>query len=211
MKAKPLLVAIVGGSGSGKTWLAEKLAAEFDGRAVRLSLDDFYRDRSYLSPARRAKLNFDDPKAIDWKTFERLVKKLLSGHSGGVPQYDFKTHSRLPKSRPIAPKPMILVDGLWLLHRRSIRSLFHASFFLRCSQKTRFRRRLARDLRNRGRSVAGIKQQFRLTVAPMHDRFVEPQARWAGWVLREIPTDCMVKSLAEKLQRMANMLHSGNG
>ena len=208
MKTKPLLVAIVGGSGSGKTWLAEKLCAELGGRAVRLTLDDFYRDRSHVPAARRGRINFDHPRAIDWESFERVLRQCLANETARVPRYDFGTHSRLARLRVFRPRPIILVDGLWLLHRRTLRKLFAVSIFLRCSGRMRLRRRLARDLLTRNRSAASVREQFRLTVAPMHVRHVEPQALWAKLVIREIPTACRVKSLAEKLRKMSNLLRS---
>ncbi len=208
MRPKPLLVAIVGGSGSGKTWLADKLCAKLGRKAARLSLDDFYRDRSHLSLKRRARINFDHPQAIDWASFEQVLAECLAGRRTSLPCYDFETHSRRKASKSFSPSPIILVDGLWLLHRRGVRKLFGASIFLKCGQATRLSRRLARDLLNRGRSAASVRQQFRLTVAPMHTRFVEPQVRWAQLVIREIPTECRVKKLAESLQRQAKMLQS---
>jgi uridine kinase len=96
---KPLLVAIVGGSGAGKTWLAKKLEAALTPDAARFSLDDFYRDCSRLHPERRAKINFDHPRAIDWPIMERVLKDLRAGRAARLPCYDFKTHSRLAKTR----------------------------------------------------------------------------------------------------------------
>src|SRR5215475_2894614 len=115
------MVAIVGGSGAGKSWLAERLQRSFKASARRLSLDDFYLDRSHLPPARRASLNFDNPGAIDWDCFETALQKLASGKPARVPLYDFETHSRVPRNRIFKPKPILLVEGLWLLRRRSVR------------------------------------------------------------------------------------------
>ena len=211
MKTKPLLVAIVGGSGSGKTWLAEKLCAELGRRAARLSLDDFYRDCSRVPVARRGRINFDHPRAIDWKSFERVLRQCLAGGTARVPVYDFGTHSRLARRRVFQSRPIILVDGLWLLHRRTLRRLFGLSLFLKCSGRRRLQRRLARDLQTRNRSAGSVREQFRLTVAPMHKRHVEPQMRWAELVIREIPTKRRVKLLAHKLHSKATMLISGSG
>lgn len=208
MKRKPLLVAIIGGSGSGKTWLAEQLGAELGASAARLALDDFYRDCSHVPMEKRGQINFDHPRAIDWAEFERVLGACLAGKTVRVPSYDFETHSRRARPRLFRPRQIILVDGLWLIHRRALRRLFGVSIFLKCSQQMRLKRRLARDLLNRGRSAASVCEQFRLTVAPMHGRFVEPQAQWAQWVIREIPTACRVKQLAEKLRIKAAMLQS---
>src|ERR1700676_5199338 len=104
----PLLVAIVGGSGAGKSWLADRLQSILGTKSARMSLDDFYRDRPGLTPARRARINFDHPRAIDWPRVERALRDCLAWRTTQVPQYDFKTHARLPRSRILRPKPLIL-------------------------------------------------------------------------------------------------------
>jgi uridine kinase len=180
---QPLLVAIVGGSGSGKSWLADKLQSALGHNAGRLSLDDFYRDRSHLSPAQRARINFDKPPAIDWPVFERVLNRCLQWRSTQVPRYDFKTHCRLPRSRVLKPKPIMLVEGLWLLRSPRIRKLFGFRIFLDVPMQLRLRRRLARDVTDRGRSRKSVQDQFRKTVEPMHRKFVDPQARLADIVL----------------------------
>src|SRR5262245_32229390 len=123
------LVAIVGGSGAGKSWLARKLQTALGSRAVRISLDDFYRDRSHTSPARRANINFDHPRAIDWPAVERAVRDLRSGRTARLPRYDFKTHCRLREENILTPKPVVLIEGLWLLRRPSLRRLFDWRIF----------------------------------------------------------------------------------
>jgi uridine kinase len=193
------LVAIVGGSGSGKTWLAGKLLAALAPDAAGLSLDDFYLDRSHLSPARRARLNFDHPRAIDWAGVEQTLHALRAGRAAPVPCYDFKTHSRLPGGKVIKPKPIVLVEGLWLLHRRALRRLFALRLFLECPGGLRLRRRLARDLVARGRTRAAVRAQFQATVEPMHRRFVAPQIRWADLVL---PSCCREREVEQIVARL---------
>ena len=185
MNRPPLLVAIVGGSGSGKTWLAERLKGKLRGEAARLSLDHFYRDRSHLSPRRRDHLNFDNPASIDWKTFDGVLSAASKGRSTRVPAYDFKTHCRLRGRWIFTPKPIVIVDGLWLLRPPRIRRLFGFRIFLECPARTRLMRRLERDLRFRGRTSLSVREQFRKTVQPMHKKFVQPQSRWADVILRD--------------------------
>ena len=200
-----MLVAIVGGSGSGKSWLADKLAAVLAPDAARLSLDDFYRDRSHLSPARRARLNFDHPRAIDWPALEAVLRKCSQGRAVPLPCYDFKTHCSGPGRRILKPERIILVDGLWLLVRPSIRSSFAFKIFLDCDARTRFRRRLARDRRERGRTKASVREQFRETVEPMHRRYVAPQAKYADIVLRGERAPADVRRLVAVLRLRANL------
>jgi len=201
-----LLVAIVGGSGAGKTWLAERLLAAFVRQAARLSLDDFYRDRSHVPPARRARVNFDDPRAIDWPAVERVLQVLRDGRPARVPVYDFATHCRLPRTKTLLPKPVVLVDGLWLLRRRTVRRLFALTVFIECPVRLRLRRRLARDVRERGRTPISVRWQFRETVEPMHRRHVAPQARWADVVLDERFGPHAVRELTARLRELANVL-----
>lgn len=181
---QPLLVAIVGGSGSGKSWLADKLQAALSPDAGRLSLDDFYRDRSHLSPAQRERINFDRPSAIDWPAFERVLNCCLRLRKTRIPRYDFSTHCRLSHSKVLTPKSIILVDGLWLLRAAQLRNLFGVRIFIDAPMRLRLRRRLARDVTGRGRSARSIRDQFQKTVEPMHCRFVLPQIRWADVVLK---------------------------
>ena len=173
--SQPLLVAIVGGSGSGKSWLAERLQALLGRRARCVSLDDFYRDRSHLSPRRRATLNFDHPRAIDWESVETVLQKLAAGEPAKLPSYDFRTHCRRSRLKVLRPASVVLVDGLWLLRRPAIRRLFQCRVFIACPGKVRLRRRLNRDMALRARSEESVRRQFRSTVQPMHARFVEPQ------------------------------------
>ncbi|HEY6167768.1 MAG TPA: uridine kinase [Verrucomicrobiae bacterium] len=197
------LVAITGGSGAGKTWLAERLQTVLGDNAARLSLDNFYRDRSDLPPARREKINFDDPRAIDWPCVEQVLRQCRPGQVTPVPRYDFTTHTRLREPQLWEPKSLILMDGLWLLHRRSIRRLFALRIFIDCPEALRLRRRLDRDVCERGRSESSVRQQFQATVAPMHERFVAPQATHADVTLTQPVTGSAVHQLAD---RMWNLL-----
>ena len=175
------IVAIVGGSGSGKTWLARQLQRRLGARAGRLSLDDFYRDRSHLPARVRARINFDHPRAIDWPLFRQCLEKIKNGQTVLLPRYDFVTHARRATARRWRPKSVVLVDGLWLLRRPDLRRLYSLSVFLNCPLKLQLARRLARDQRERGRSPASVRRQFRSQVAPMDKKFVGPQKRWATW------------------------------
>jgi uridine kinase len=179
------LVAIVGGSGSGKTWLAERLQTLLGPTTARLSLDDFYRDRSHLPPEKRARLNFDNPRAIDWPCVERVLRACRTGRATRLPRYDFTTHCRRPGNAAWRPGPFVIVDGLWLLRRPPVRRQFALRIFIDCPERVRFLRRLARDVAERGRSSVSVRHQFAATVAPMHKRFVQPQACWADVVLTQ--------------------------
>lgn len=204
---KSKLVAITGGSGAGKTWLAGQLHNLLGEKAGRLGLDSFYRDWSHLPPSRRDRVNFDDPEAIEWPLVERALQSCASGRPASVPRYDFRTHCRTAATETCHPRPVMLVEGLWLLHRPAVRRVFDLKIFIDCSEKLRLQRRLARDQAERGRNPAGVRRQFRVAVAPMHRRHVAPQARWADVVLHQPYSDADIRQLHESLW---GLLHSGS-
>jgi uridine kinase len=194
------LIAIVGGSGAGKTWLADRLQHAWGNTAARLSLDDFYRDRSNLSPARRTAVNYDHPRAIDWQLVEQVLRDCHTGCLTRLPRYSFASHTRLHEQEQWMPMPVILMDGLWLLWRPSVRELFDLRIFLTCPTQLRLERRMARDIAERGRSPESVREQFWKTVAPMHDRYVAPQARWADIVVTQPPSEEEIQRLLELLR-----------
>ncbi|MBI4663913.1 MAG: uridine kinase [Verrucomicrobia bacterium] len=202
MHRKSLLVAIVGGSGSGKTWLAERLQKSLGRGAGRLSQDDFYRDRSHLPFGRRSLINFDHPRAIDWKLFERVLKSCSAGRRVRLPRYDFARHERSKQCCGWQPTAFILAEGLWLLRRPSLRRLFTVSIFIDCAESLRFRRRLQRDRAQRGRTEASVRKQFFGAVAPMHRRFVQPQIRRADIVLKGTLGQRQIDGLVSRIRRL---------
>jgi uridine kinase len=207
-RAAPLLVAITGGSGSGKTWLAAKLEELLRPQAVRVCQDAFYKDRSHLPHARRALVNFDRPAAVDWVLLEKTLRALARGRSTQIPCYDFSSHSRMNGQARIVARPIVLVDGLWLLRRPSLRRLFGVRVFLDCPARTRLERRLKRDLISRGRTRASVLRQFRTTVEPMHAKYVLPQSRWADVILDGTCCDSTAASKLSDLLRELMDSHS---
>jgi uridine kinase len=200
MNPRPQLVAIVGGSGSGKTWLSRRLQKALDLPVTRLSLDDFYRDQSHLARPLRDRVNYDHPREIDWRLVENALRNGRAARPVYVPRYSFVTHTRRRTFKMVTPRPIILVDGLWLLWRPGLRRLFDVSIFLHCPARLRLERRLERDTAARGRDARSVRRQFRETVAPMHERFVAPQARWADVVLRQSPTQKEIERLAAAIE-----------
>jgi uridine kinase len=179
----PQIVGIVGGSCAGKTWLADRLSKSLGQKAVRISLDNFYLDRSYLPGQRRSRLNFDHPRAIDWAAFERVLRNCAAGQHFSVPRYDFATHSRAAGEFVSACAPVVIVEGLWLFRRAAIRDLFTLKIFIRAAQQLCVERRLARDTRERGRTDQEVLAQIARHTLPMFERFVAPQERWADLIL----------------------------
>jgi uridine kinase len=196
------LAAIVGGSGCGKSWLADRLKKIFGDKAARLSLDDFYLDRSHLPPARREQINYDHPRSIDWPRLEQVLQDCRAGRTTRVPCYDFTTHARRAEEKTFHPRALVLVDGLWLLLYPAVRRLFDFSIFIDCPERLRLRRRMARDLAERGRTGSSIRRQFFENVAPMHEKFVAPQAQWANLVVKPPLREPEVASLSDRLKSL---------
>jgi uridine kinase len=194
----PRLVGIVGGSGSGKSWLSEQLHAAFPEQSACVSLDNFYKDRAQTPPGLRALVNYDHPRAIDWAAAEAFFSRCREGAAGWLPEYDFKTHTR-PGGSLWPARPLILADGLWLLWRPSMRRLFDLTIYVDCPERLRLQRRLGRDTARRGREAAAVKQQFEKWVTPMHSQFVEPQKKWADIVLAHPVGKREVEWIAERI------------
>lgn len=207
---QPKLVAITGGSGAGKTWLAGRLQRNLGPKTMRLSLDDFYLDQSHLTRSRRSAVNYDHPQTIDWVCVESALRDCRAGRPVSVPRYNFATHTRLPQQVSWTPESYVLIDGLWLLLLPSIRELFDLSVYLDCPSQLRLERRLARDTAERGRTADSVRGQFWGTVAPMHARFVVPQARCANVILTQPSSEAEITDLAEMIRGLGGDRDSNN-
>ncbi len=172
-------IAVVGGSGSGKTWLAAKLGEWLGEEAGHLCLDSFYRDLGHLPEAERGLANFDDPAAIDWEALRVVLECLERGEAARVPVYDFTSHTRTAATRELEITPFVVLEGLWLLHPEWLREKFSFSVFVDCPEDERLQRRIERDVLTRGRTEESVREQFSNHVQPMHAQFVEPQREWA--------------------------------
>jgi uridine kinase len=185
-------IAVVGGSGSGKTWLAAELAGWFGDEAAHLCLDHFYRDLGHLPGPERARVNFDDPAAIDWDALRVVLESLARGEVARVPVYDFAEHVRNNHTVEMESRPIVVLEGLWLLHPEWLREKFAMSVFVDCPEEIRLLRRVQRDVITRGRTEESVRKQFAEHVQPMHARFVEPQ--------RELAMLCVTSPLFEDEQ-----------
>lgn len=206
--SRPLLIGIAGGSGAGKTWLSRRIADAFPAQVTRVSLDNFYFDRSRLAPAARLEINYDHPRAIEWMLLRNFMSDYRSGGRPLLPKYDFATHCRASNWEECELKPILVVEGLWAFSRKYIRDAFDFTIYLDCPEGTRFERRLARDVTERGRRPDEVREQFRATVAPMHELHVTPQRRWATLVLDCPVSDadvelviCRLRGLRQELPR----------
>jgi uridine kinase len=180
------IVAISGGSCSGKTTLAKNILKQLgDSRCAILAQDSYYIDQSKRFDHDGGAVNFDHPSAIDFELLAQHLKNLKSGLDIQVPVYDFTTHSRLQQTLNIKSHSVILVDGILLLSQKKLLPLFDESIFIEAPTSLRLDRRLKRDVQERAREPEGIKEQFQNQVKPMHDQFVEPSKASATIVIKD--------------------------
>jgi uridine kinase len=183
---RPFFVGIAGGTGSGKTTIAHRLAEALPKDfATILDHDSYYRDRSALTPAEREAINFDHPEALENDLLVRQLDDLGRGKAVDVPVYDFVTHCRRRECRPVHPVPVIIVEGILIFADPEIRRRFDVKIFVDADPDIRVFRRLRRDIEARGRTFAQIDDQYHRTVRPMHLEFVEPSKRWADILIPE--------------------------
>jgi uridine kinase len=170
-----VLVGIAGGTGSGKTTLARKIVAALPpGRALLLQHDDYYRDRSHLTPAERERINFDEPGALENDRLAADLRALKSGCAVEAPQYDFASHTRRPQPRRLEPCPVVVVEGILLFAVPLLRERFDLRIFVDTPDDVRLMRRIKRDLLERGRDIESIEAQYFGSVKAMHDLHVAP-------------------------------------
>lgn len=181
-----LIIGIAGGSGSGKTTVAQTILQRVGPpRIAFLQHDSYYRDLSGLPPARRAEVNFDHPDSLETDLLIQHILDLKDGHPVEVPIYDFATHSRTMQTFTVQPRPVILVEGILIFAEKALRELFDVKIFVDTDSDIRFIRRLQRDIAERGRTVESVIKQYLATVRPMHLEFVEPSKRYADVIIPE--------------------------
>jgi uridine kinase len=183
---RPIIIGVAGGSGSGKTTVVREIIRSLGADQVAvIHHDSYYRDSSHLPLQERMGINYDHPDALETELLVRHLQELVSGKSVEIPIYDFTTHARSTNGQRTDPRKVIIVDGLLILFDRDLRELMDIKVFVDTDSDLRFIRRLTRDLRERGRSVESVTDQYVATVRPMHLEFVEPSKRYADIILPE--------------------------
>lgn len=186
MSKRGILIGVAGGTGSGKTSIAKAITRAF-GRAevALLEQDAYYRDLAHLPVEERIKNNFDHPDSIDFTLLRTHVREILAGRSVAVPVYDFKTHSRTHETHALESHHIVVLEGIFALYDDEIRSMMDIKVFVDTEADIRLLRRLKRDLRDRGRTLESVIEQYTHTVRPMHVQFVEPTKRHADLIIPE--------------------------
>lgn len=181
-----MTIGIAGGSGSGKTTVAQEILNRVGAdRIAFLQHDSYYKDLSGLPPNQRADLNFDHPNSLETDLLIEHILTLREGKPVKVPVYDFSTHSRTAESFTVAPHRVILVEGILIFVDSALRDLFDIKIFVDTDADIRFIRRLERDITERRRTTESVIRQYQATVRPMHLEFVEPSKRYADVIIPE--------------------------
>jgi uridine kinase len=183
---RPLVIGIAGGTGSGKTTVAERIAESLPSdRAIVIQHDWYYLDRSHLTAEARALVNFDEPDALDNARLLSDLRALKDGRAAVCPRYDFASHTRLREGRDVAPRPIVIVEGILLFAIPDLRDAFDLRLFVDTDDDIRLLRRIRRDIEDRGRDIASIEAQYRESVRPMHQLHVAPSRRHAHLIIPE--------------------------
>lgn len=179
-----LIIGVAGGSGSGKTTFSRMLQANLgDNFCGLLHQDSYYRDMHEYFDRDGGRVNYDHPDSVEFELLVRHLKALKAGEDLQVPIYDFTSHTRLFEAAPFPCRPVIILDGILLLTQSDLRPLLDFAFFIETQEDLRFQRRLQRDVRERGRTPDGVREQFFNHVKPMHDLFVDPSKKFADKVI----------------------------
>lgn len=199
------LIGIAGGSGSGKTTFAHKVLNHLGTENAQiLSMDSYYLNQlpSKLQMPSGG-YNFDHPEAFDWNLLLDHLKELKGGNEIHVPTYDFKSNSRVTPTSPVQPTKIILFEGIFSLFNIDIRNILDIKCFLHVDSDMRFSRRLHRDVKERGRSLESVIDQYYETVRPMYQKFLDPQKQHADFTVGE-ETDVAAKILSARLKEYIN-------
>ena len=209
-----LIIGICGGTGSGKTTVANRILESVSAsEVVFIQQDSYYRNITDLPVDYRHIANFDHPDALDNDLLVNHVRRLKAGEAVELPLYDFKTHTRMNETRHVEPKPIVIVEGILIYADPRLLEQMDIKVFVDTPDDVRFIRRLRRDLAERGRTVESVIEQYIATVRPMHMQFVEPSKRHADVIIPEGGHNLVsIDLLSGKIrERLASALSSVGG
>ena len=193
------VIAITGGTGSGKTTLVQSIVSKISNKEILcLSSDSYYKDNPKLSFLERERINYDQPDAIDFNLLKKHINDLKLGKSIKVPKYCFKTHLRMKEYVVESPKKILLIEGILILSNSELRKEFNLKIFLECDRDLRLKRRVNRDVNQRGRSKKDVIDLFRKRLDSMHKKYVIPVKKYCDIVInteKEVNYDELIKKI----------------
>ncbi|BDR63960.1 uridine kinase [Clostridium tetani] len=207
MSKRPILIGITGGTGSGKSTVSKEICRRFDKELiVMIEQDSYYKDQSHLSIEERVKTNYDHPNAFDTELLVKHLKELSSWNKVEKPIYDFELHNRKNETEIVEPTEIIIVEGILVLEEKEIRDLLDIKIYVDTDADVRIIRRLVRDIKERGRSLDSVINQYLNVVRPMHMQFIEPSKRYADIIIPEgghnkVAIDIIVGNIKQMVQK----------
>ena len=201
------IVLIGGGSASGKTYVLRKVLEQIpEDKITRISIDDYYKDFGVLPMEERVKVNYDHPKAFDWKLLNSQIKDLKDGKTIEKPIYDFTIHGRSMMTEIVEPKELIIIEGIMALVNKDLRALGDLKVYINASRERRLVRRIERDQKERGRSYDSIIEQYFTTVLPMYEEIIAPSQYYADLIINN--DGGSTKSIDVLVSVLRNMLEN---
>jgi uridine kinase len=209
MGNKPIVIGIAGGTGSGKTSVTKAIYDQFKGHSIlMIQQDSYYRDQTHLPMEERLKTNYDHPLAFDNDLFIEHIKDLLQYKAIEKPVYDYTIHTRSSETIPVEPKEVIILEGILVLEDERLRDLMDIKIFVDTDADLRILRRIQRDIKERGRTVDSVVDQYINVVRPMHNQFCEPSKKFADIIIPEggqnfVAIDLMATKIQTILERVS--------
>jgi len=207
MSRKPVVIGVAGGSGSGKTSVTKAIYQHFKGHSIlMIEQDYYYKDQSHLPFEQRLKTNYDHPLAFDNDLLIEHIQQLLKFETIYKPVYDYSIHTRSDEVIKVEPKDVIILEGILVLEDERLRNLMDMKLFVDTDADLRIIRRLLRDIKERGRSMDSVIDQYVNVVRPMHNQFIEPTKRYADIIIPEgghnhVAVDLMVTKIQTILEQ----------
>jgi len=199
---KTTIIGIAGGTGSGKSTFTNRLKAHFGDKITVMYHDNYYKPHDDLTLVERQNINYDHPDSLDTDLLVEHLQELRAGRSVECPVYDFKLHTRSKDVVVIQPSPVIIVEGILILQDVRLRKLFDIKIFVEADADERILRRVTRDVKERGRTIENVMEQYLTTVKPMHYLYVEPTKTFADLILNSGLNDVALDVIKTKIESL---------
>ena len=201
---KTIIIGIAGGTGSGKSTFTNRLKEEFRDQVAVIYHDNYYRDQSHLTFEERTKTNYDHPDSIETELLIQHLNELKKGNPIQCPVYDYSQHNRSDQVTTVEPKTVILLEGILVLADERLRSLIDIKVYVEADADERILRRVIRDVKERGRDIEGVVEQYLTTVKPMHYLYVEPTRSTADIVINSGKNPIAFELVRNSIHKLLN-------